>query len=184
MGATKAKIEEFTKVHDDYIRALCEYVPPADRKPLMEESVQKAADIVSKVESLTDADLSKAIEAIQEAQKNITIPKGACSQECFMNLLRMQDLVMREAQTKTNDHRVQIGVLELTNNIVSTAAFMMLDMAKVENEATWQVAEKTHKAIMAAIDLLEKLRTTIQAGRVMAIELPAADKEKYKEFLN
>lgn len=188
MNAKKALIEEFTTVHEGYLRALAEYVPPAERKLLMEESITRATDILSKADDYSEEDLKNFIGSVKQAQANIVSPKGVCSKDCMMNLLRTQDLVMATSfgikEKGEARQAIVIGILELTNSLVADTLFAMAQLGTTSTKATWETNQEIHRMALEATQMVNSIADAVRQGNIMAIKLPEVDKSKYKEFVN
>lgn len=188
MASKKELIEEFTKAHEEYIRALCEYVPPPERKLLMEESITKSTGILEKTDSLSEDDLLGFIGSVKAAHNTIVAPKGMCSREALMNFLRVQDLVMAVAmglKSKGEEKEaIVIGILELTNSLVADTLQNMTKMGMSSTKSTWETNRDIHKMVMEATQTLTAISDSVKDGRVMAMKLPVVDKEKYNGLMN
>ncbi len=188
MDAKKALIEEFTNAHEGYLRALAEHVPPEARKELLDESINKAQDILAKADSLSEDDFKGFIGSVKEAQENIVIPRGACAKDVLMNFLRTQDLVVASTFALKVDQEqkqaIVIGVLELTNNLVADTIAQIATVGSTSKKATWEVNKEVNKIASEATLLLTSISEAVKQGNVLAIKLPDVDKAKYKEFMN
>lgn len=189
-SARQKVIEEFASVHEEYLGALCEYVDPERRKPLIEESLREYQSRLGKFNAgeCSVADITNDINAIKEARENLVYPRGECSPECFSALLRAQDLALAQLFISSKFQGEQrsilmVGVLELTNEIVSSAFRDILQVAS-EPGAAWEVRDKSHEISKEATRLILQLVDCIRNGNVSTVKLPSANKEKYKEFLN
>ena len=132
--ATETIIAEFVVVHEGYIQALCEHVPPKDRQALLDETLEKTKGIMEKSNTLTDEDFRGFIGSIKDAQKNITHPRGLCSEDCVMGLLRTQDMVLACAMAiKDKQAETAIGIMELTNSIVASVMAAAVQFAVIPN---------------------------------------------------
>lgn len=194
-AAKKAILEEFQGVHDAYVRALCEFLDPEERKPRLTESMEKfktTFEEAQKNEAVSVEEIRMHIDAIKEAQEQISYPKGSCSHDCITNLLRMQDLVLSSALAHNARHNgdpmdkkraLLVGLLEMSNGVVSEFISMTLVLAS-SPKPTWEVRNEVHAGNEAAQRFLQSIVKSIDADEVMAMKLPSADPTKYKEFLN
>lgn len=183
-------LSDFQNAHDEYLKALCEYVNPEERKPLIEDSLKAYRKRVNELQTgeCSVADVMNDISAIKDAQASVTYIRGECSPDCLSSLLRAQDLALAQTITTSkiaSDQKnvIMVGVLELTNELVAAAFRDILRAASAPSPA-WEVRDKCHEVMRSATKLILQLVDSIREGTVTATSIPSPDKNKYKEFLN
>lgn len=178
-------IEELKETQERYLSTVSANYSPQERKPIIEDSMERFKKCLEAAESgaMTDEDLTSLITTITKGIKDSTLPKGLCSKDCLVTLLKSQDLVTCSALKANLPQEAFLAILELTNSMLADTIAAMVLMAN-GSEKTWEVRERVHETLNASTQSFGSLSDVIKAGRVLTMKLPSVDSSKYKQFMN
>jgi vacuolar-type H+-ATPase subunit H len=177
-------IDEFKETHDKYLETLCLFESPENRKPIIEESVKKFNELLSKAErgELDEKQLEALIEAIKESDASLRYPKGACGRDCLMAFLRAQNIVVWSAIKARLEKEVVFALTDASLSIVADTISSLLNLAASDLKP-WEAREKAHEILSSTTDTLVGMADGITNSRVLSVK-PPKEEDKNKGFVN
>lgn len=187
MTERETVVAEFKVAHDEYLHIVHENLSPDERKEMVEDSLRRYQKLLDGAETLDLEVFRIALRAIKKSKEELSFVRGTCSKDCMTQFLRMQNFIMTAAMAVEEfkkEPEIWIALLETSNSLVADTVYTICKIAEDRTKHNWQVRDEVHTLLMTNTKRLLDMGEAIKAGNVMAIRLPAVDKEKYKEFLN